>query len=208
MPSINSKEACASASSIAPRDFDALHQGLKASFQHEARRLTRGHHDREDLVLSAMLGVSRALRRYVPSGGASIRTYLFHCGVNAMRDEARSQRAYQSRFRPEFLDPIAENGGARGFPAAIGAVSDDGSPNPFEPIDANCPECVHVALEVEKSLSEWLEGLPNNQAIVMDQHVIRGESIKSVATIVGCSVQSLYQCRASLMQKARQEFAL
>lgn len=208
MPSINSKRSHASVSPAGPRDFDALYQGLKGSFQYEARKYARDHQDREDLVLAAMLGVSRALPRYMPSGGASLRTYLFRCGVNAMRDEARSLRAYQSRFRSGFQDPVAGDGGTRRFPSAIDAVGDSESPNPFEPVDETCPERVHVALDVERSLSDWIDGLPSKQAIVMDRHVIGGEPIKSVAASAGCSVQSLYQCRASLMQKARQQFAL
>lgn len=99
MTNISSMEAYASENHTANQQYGALLEGLQRSFQQQACKYSRVLDDQQDLTQAAMVGVARALPRYKPGGDASLMTYLYNCGVNAMINKVGSshQSLYQSR---------------------------------------------------------------------------------------------------------------
>jgi RNA polymerase sigma factor (sigma-70 family) len=208
MPIRTSVGAYASATPAITQQFEALYEGLNSSFKHEARKYARSWHDQEDLARAAMFGVARALSRYNPNGTASLRTYLYNCGVNAMIDEARYQRSHRERRRNDSSEPSAGDQGPHPLDSTMAGYVVPDSINAVEIEDKSSPEDELIADQTRNMLAVWRSGLTKVQAIVLEQHICLDEPIKAIAKRIGCSHQALYQVRASLLSKAAQRFAL
>ncbi len=186
----------------------------------EARRLGRrlGPHLRnavshEELVSWGSFGLWEAAQRYDPERGIPFEHYARHRVRGAMFDGLREshetpQRLWRARVaRPEeqgasrVLDLHAERvEGAR----SAGWLSESGSDEWGDPVAlarGPDPEAVASDRQMTDVIEAALETLPDNEAVLIREHVLDDEPLAEVAARLGLSVPRASQLRARAFRR-------
>jgi RNA polymerase sigma-70 factor (ECF subfamily) len=107
----------------APHDFAQATAPLLPELHQRALRLTRNHHDAEDLVQETMVNAFRGYRSYTE--GTNLRAWLYRIEMNTFINEYRKDRRRPAQqLTPDFPDTDVTTAGQRGGPGWRSAEDD------------------------------------------------------------------------------------
>ncbi|WP_197376326.1 sigma-70 family RNA polymerase sigma factor [Mycolicibacterium baixiangningiae] len=108
---------------FAPQDFQKATAPLLPELHQRALRLTRNHHDAEDLVQETMVNAFRGYRGYTE--GTNLRAWLYRIEMNTFINEYRKDRRRPAlQLTPDFPDTDVTTAGQRGGRAWRSAEDD------------------------------------------------------------------------------------
>jgi RNA polymerase sigma-70 factor (ECF subfamily) len=97
---------------LAPQDFEKATAPLLPELHQRALRLTRNHHDAEDLVQETMVNAFRGYRSY--ADGTNLRAWLYRIEMNTYINEYRKvRRRPVQQLTAEFPDTEVSSAGQR-----------------------------------------------------------------------------------------------
>ncbi|BCI55893.1 ECF RNA polymerase sigma factor SigH [Mycolicibacterium litorale] len=103
-----------------PQDFAEATAPLLPELHQRALRLTRNHHDAEDLVQETMINAFRGYRSYTE--GTNLRAWLYRIELNTFISEYRKGRRRPAHhLTPDFPDNEVTAAGQRGGAASRSA---------------------------------------------------------------------------------------